>query len=339
MPETNAAEPTNTGEAESLPPLAERYIEVTLDHIPVAERGAVDTALRGAISGEIEDRYNQLLGDENVTREDIEVDVLGDMGDPERVAATMVDRPLFLIGPRFFLDYKRLLSWLLTIVVPVAAALAMVSAAHHGAELGTMLFAGLGAAVTAALYTAAWTTLGFAGAERVARPGSQVASAHWDIDSLPQPVRRKISVPETTIVVVTALVTAVVIVWQHLRPSIFTGQGDPVPFLNPDHWPWLWSGIVALLAIVALAGISRHVHGHWTYMQAWVNLAISTLTFGLVVWIMLDHSFLNIAFFAEVGWPIKELPTVTLENWAAAVIAVIWLIDVALGFVKARRAT
>lgn len=338
MPETNTADPIDNGNADSLPPLAERYIEVTLDHVPVAQHSAVDTALRGAIGDEIEDRYDRLLGEENITRDDIEIDVLEDMGDPERVAATMVDRPLFLIGPRFFLDYKRLLIWLLTIVMLVAAALAMVSAAHNGTKLGTMLFAGLGGAMTAALYTAAWTTLGFAVAERVARPGSQVASAHWDIDSLPQPVRRNILVPQTTTVVVTSLATAVAIVWQHLSPSVFTAQGDPVPFLNPDHWPWLWSGLVALLGIVALVGISRHVHGHWTYMQARVNLAVTSASSGLMVWILLDHSFLNIAFFEEVGWPIKELPPATLENWAAAVIAVIWVVNMAMGFIQARRA-
>ena len=47
--------------------------------------------------------------------------VLTDLGDPDKLAAGYTDRPLHLIGPRYYLDWWRLLKLLLWIVLPCAA--------------------------------------------------------------------------------------------------------------------------------------------------------------------------------------------------------------------------
>lgn len=333
---SNEPAPANTAAARS--PLTQRYVAVTLAHVPVTQHATVESSLRSAITSEIEHRYDRLLGDENITWGDLEVDVLEDMGNPERVAAAMTDRPLFLIGPKFFLDFIHVLVWLVVIVSPVAALLSVASSLQQGATTAWLILDALGAAVTAGLYAAALTTIGFAVAERVSRPQGQTTSAAWTIDKLPRPPRRTIAAPQTTTRVVAPLLLAVAIIWQQIRPSVVTEQSQALPFLNPSHWPWLWCGVVALLGVQALAAIARHVLGYWTLTWATVNLVLVSALGGLLAWGLLDHTFLNDAFFDEVGWPTDQLSTATLETWTAGVVAVLWAVSVALGFARAFKA-
>ncbi|WP_062208445.1 hypothetical protein [Demequina oxidasica] len=336
-----ASDPAPEPEVKPVPastPLTERYVAVTLGLVPVAQREIAEPALRAAIEDEIDHRHDRLLGDEIVSKADIEVDVLEEMGDPEQVAAAMTHRPKVLVGARFYVDYKRILLWALAMVIPVAAALAMVSIAHENGELRPMIEHGLSVALTAAVYAATWVTLGFAIAERVARHRSEVSSADWTIDRLPTPARTVISTSQTAFAVVLSLVVATAIVLQQLDPSLFTDQGEPVTFLNPDHWPLVWGALVVLLGVNALVAIGRHVRGYWAMRAAFGNLALLTGIYGLLAWMLMDHSLLNDAFFDQVGWPSDNLPPAQMEDWAAIAMALFWFIGVTLGFVHAFRA-
>lgn len=319
-------------------PLTEHYVAVTLGNVPVGQRSFAEPALRAAIEDEITERYSELLGEENVTRDDIEVAVLEDMGDPEQVAAAMTHRPKVLVGARFYLDFKHILLWALALVVPVAAALAFESAGQDGAELWSSILHGAAVALTAAAYTAAWVTIGFAVAERVARHRAEVASAEWTVDHLPAPSRTVISVGQTATAVASSLVVASAIVIQQLDPSVFTAQGEPITFLNPGNWPWALSTVVALLGVNVLVAIGRHVRGFWSMRSAVINLALLTAIYGLFAWMLLQHSFLNDALFTHVGWPSDNLPPATLESWGAIAVGVLWLVGVGIGFLRAWRA-
>lgn len=319
-------------------PLVERYVAVTLNEVPVAQRDTAEPALRAAIEDEINHRHDRLLGDENITRADIEIDVLEEMGDPEAVAAAMTLRPKSLIGPRFYHDFKYILWWTVALIAPVAGALAAVSASNEGADSITLMVHSAAVALTAVLYAAAWITLGFVISERVARRRAEVTAAEWTVDRLPEPTRTVISVSQTATVVAAALIAATAIVVQELEPALLTQSGVPITFLNPEHWPWIWGAIVALLGVDALAAIGRHVRGTWTMRAAAVNLVLLSATYGLTVWLLIDQSFLNDEFFEEVGWPTDELPTAELESWAVIALGALWLIGVTIGFVRAWRA-
>ncbi|WP_430867268.1 hypothetical protein [Demequina aurantiaca] len=331
-------EPTTRATTAASAPLTERYVAVTLGNVPHAQRDAVEPALRAAIKDEIKYRHDRLLGDEVTTRSDIEIEVLEDMGEPELVAAAMTHRPKTLVGPRFYQDFKHVLLWTLAIVVPSAAALAMVSSAQDGATLFSMIAHGAGVAATVAAYMSAWVTLGFAIAERIARHRAEVTAAEWTVGMLPAPARTVVSVAQTAVAVVSSLLVATSIVVQQLDPSLVTDAGEQVPFLNPDHWPWAWSAVVGLLAVNALFAVKRHVRGYWTARSAVINLVLLTGLYGLLGWMLLGESLLNEAFFDEVGWPTDELPTSTLEGWALIAVGVLWLLGVAAGTLRWWRA-
>lgn len=77
--------------------LTDRYITATIRSLPTDSQENVQAELGASI-------------------DDAERDVLPGLGDPAALVASYADRPLHLIGPRFYLAWWRLLKLLLLIV-------------------------------------------------------------------------------------------------------------------------------------------------------------------------------------------------------------------------------
>ena len=61
---------------------------------------------------------------------------LVELGDPAALAASYVDRPLQLIGPRYYLTWWRLLKLLYSVVLPIAVAAVVLAQLLSGADVG-----------------------------------------------------------------------------------------------------------------------------------------------------------------------------------------------------------
>ena len=96
--------------------LTDRYVLAVTRSIPEQQRADVADELRASIADQLDARIE--AGEPANAAERA---VLTELGDPDRLAAGYADRPLSLIGPRYFLEWKRLLVLLLWIVVPLAA--------------------------------------------------------------------------------------------------------------------------------------------------------------------------------------------------------------------------
>ena len=96
--------------------LTTRYIDAVTRSVPERQRDDVARELAAAIADQIDARL--VAGEAPGDAERI---VLTELGDPERLAAGYADRPLHLIGPRYYLEWKRLLVLLLWIVPACAA--------------------------------------------------------------------------------------------------------------------------------------------------------------------------------------------------------------------------
>src|SRR5690606_4735895 len=88
--------------------LTDRYVAATLRSIPANSREDIERELRASIGDAIDAKVE--AGSEP---EAAEAAVLTDLGDPDRLAAGLTDRPLSLIGPELFLTWWRLLRVLL----------------------------------------------------------------------------------------------------------------------------------------------------------------------------------------------------------------------------------
>ncbi len=131
-----------------------------------------------------------------------------------------------LIGPRYYPDWKRLLTLLLSIVVPIAI-VAVTGAAFLGGQPATELVGvAISAGVGVAIQLTFWVTLVFALLERSGTPPAGVA---WTPDRLPElPASKGDSPVEMGVAVVAMIVGAVAIVWQQgARPIMIDGAVIP----------------------------------------------------------------------------------------------------------------
>ena len=114
--------------------LTQRYIAATVKSLSPAAQVDVRAELEASIADAIEGRVEQ-----GEKREDAERAVLTELGDPAVLAAGYADRPLHLIGPRYYVTWWRLVKLLLMIVpVCVVGGVALSTAATSSADPAPM---------------------------------------------------------------------------------------------------------------------------------------------------------------------------------------------------------
>ena len=91
---------------------------------------------------------------------------LSELGDPEILAARYTDRSLYLIGPGYYLDYRRLLGLLIAIVVPIVTLATVFAGLMAGTTVAAVALTGVTAGIGVGVQLAFWVTLVFALVER-----------------------------------------------------------------------------------------------------------------------------------------------------------------------------
>lgn len=309
--------------------LTDRYLDAAMRGVPEAQRGDLAAELRASIDDQIEARVE--AGDTPAAAEHA---VLTALGDPDRLAARYVDRPLQLIGPRHFLDWWRLLRLLWAMLVPLSALGVAIGQLLIGASPGAVIGNAVSVALSVAVHTAFWVTLAFAFIER-STPADATPAA-WDPDSLPE--QRQPSTTTRDLVaslVMLALFTGVV-VWD---ATVGLVPGLDVSFLHPALTPWWLAGLCVVLAAEALVRILAHRAGRWTMRLAVANALVDLGFAGGVVWLASQDSLINPAFFTALvpsGGPAVSQVVGTIVVISVVVVSAWDVIDV---LVKARRRT
>ena len=135
--------------------LIDRYVRDATRSLAPEARTARSAELRGRIEGRIAERAS-------AGEPDAERATLIELGDPEILDAQAAGRPLHLIGPRYFLQWKRLLILLLSIA-PAAVAFAVTLAySIDGRSFAEILGGAIGTAVSVAVHLVVWVTVVFA---------------------------------------------------------------------------------------------------------------------------------------------------------------------------------
>jgi hypothetical protein len=233
--------------------LTDRYVHVTVRNLDEGQRHDVEQELRGTIEDMVDARLDAGAA---ASRDDAERAVLVELGDPMRLAAEYTGRPLHLIGPAIYPEWRRLVTLLLWTVVPVVTVINLVlrlfvdDLASEGVGAAFASSAGLGLQV--ALHVVFWTTLVYALVER-SQPGKAVIA--WDPDQLPEDDGRSVGIGETVSSVVMLLLVGLALIWQQTNSPLEV-DGESVPVLDPALWsgwiPFLL-GVVVAQIVVALA--------------------------------------------------------------------------------------
>lgn len=335
--------------------LTDRYVYAVTRLLPPAQRPEVDRELRTMIDELVDAHRADDAGttdagaigpaigttDHTEITHGAEYTVLAQLGDPSRLAARYVERPRALVSEELFPGYLRVLKLVLAIAVPGLIALSIVGAVLGERSAIDVIGAALNAGYHAVIQSAFWVTLVYAFAHRWHRPDE------WTPDDLPEPIeltggtsRTGVGIGEMVFNIVLTVLTAVVLVWQHVWPFVRV-DGEALPVLHPDIWRDGGPALLVLLAASLVVLIAVLVRRSWTMRTAIVNAVVNAAFVGVVIWMAVDDRLLNPDVLALIsdrtGWD----PTVADTRIAVVIVAIVAAIeiwDTAEAFLAARRA-
>lgn len=307
--------------------LTDRYVYAATRFVQAEdERTELGMELRERITDTV-----TALEESGVEPTTAERQALVDLGDPLRLSAEYRQKPMYVVGPRFFYTWMRVLIIAISTSAPIVAVIQALAQISAGDAVGEVIVGAFGLALSVAIHVAFWVTLTFAVVERVA---PQVSEATWTPDLLPQVPTSPGHSSRTDLVasIVILVITGVLLVWQQLG-SPFTDAGGEVPILDPALWvPWL-----VLLLVIVVAEIG---HAIWVYRSGWswpvaVANAVLALAFAaLAVPLLLQDRVLNPELVELLGWT-GQTATPSMIAAVAVIAGTVW--EIAVGFVRAGR--
>ncbi|GAA3911596.1 HAAS signaling domain-containing protein [Microbacterium invictum] len=309
--------------------LTDRYIDAVIRSLPESQRADVAAELRASIADQIDDR-----GADGQPAGAFEREVLTALGDPDALAAGYADRTLQLIGPRYYLDWLRLVKLLLWIVPPAAAFGVALGQALSGEAPGTIIGTTIGITITVAVHTVFWTTLVFALVERSS--GNDAAPlTTWSLDKLPEPRQSGATFVDMVAAIIMLLIGAAAVLWDHFLGFV---PGMHLSFLNQDLWPWWIAGLFVVMAMEAALAIAVFLKGRWTMPLAVLNTVLAVAVAVPALWLLFQGQLLNPEFFPTLvtdgeGPKVQQIVTIV----TGFVIAGVSVWDIIDGFLKARR--
>lgn len=263
--------------------LTDRYVWGVLRAVPEPQRAELEPEIRAMVDDAVEARAANARPDAG-NADAVERAALTELGDPELLAARYTGRSLYLIGPRLFLTWRRLLVVLLPIVVPLSALGVMVAQALAGqTDLRALLGSGASIAYNVAIQLVFWFTLVFA---LVERGGDKSLDTEWSIDQLPTlPSTGRLSAVELALSIGGLVFAGVFIVWQQVAQPIVVG-GVAYPILDPALWSfWLpWFLVVIGIEVAFTALLYRA--GRWTVPFAIVNAVLAAAFAVPAFWLL-----------------------------------------------------
>ncbi|MCW3493547.1 permease prefix domain 1-containing protein [Microbacterium sp. SSM24] len=313
--------------------LTDRYVDAAMRSVPEAQRADLAAELRASIADQIEARVES-----GESHEAAERAVLTDLGDPDKLAAGYTDRPLWLVGPRYFLQWWRLLKLLLWIVIPCAVFGVSLALVLDGATFGEIMGAIWPLALTVGVHVAFWTTLAFVIVERTEGREKSLPFEEWTVDQLPEPRPRGAGLSDLVASLVFLVVAAGAILWDLFIGFVPTEPG--LSFLAPGLWPGWILGLFALMALEAGLAVTVYAVGRWTAWLAVVNGILNAAIAIPAIWLLMQGELINPAYFpaiiGEDGAEVGGIVTVVV-GFVIAGIAVWDTIDGGLKAYRARK--
>lgn len=313
--------------------LSERYVQAVVRAVPAAQRADLEPEIRALVADAIEAK----TAETELTDAEAERAALTDLGDPAVLAAGYTGRTAYLIGPSLYPEWRRILSVLLPIIVPIVGLAVLTANLLDGSTPGEAIVGGGTAAFNVAVQTLFWFTLIFAIAERTT--GSAVVRARaWTPDSLPAlEDRGRIGIAEVIASTAVNVILLVGLLWVQLRPPI-TVDGQPVPLFDPALWSFWLPWFIGLTLLEILFTIGVYLHGRWTYAYAVANALLGAAFAIPGIYLLANGLLLNpviVDAVAEAGGTWLRATTVIVGVSIAAIVT--W--DAIDGFRKARRAS
>jgi len=281
------------------PTLTERYLLAVSRATPEAQRPTLQAEVGERIADEIDARLAEGESPETAERA-----VLTGLGDPARLVATYLDRPMRLIGPRYYFTWRRLIRLLLVIVLPCVAVAMAIAGGVNGQPIGGIIGSMIGTSIMVGVQLCFWTTLVFALLDRY---GDRLSDGHlpqdttWDLEHLPriEPAAR-MNVWSLCGAVFWLVVLAAFLVVQQFEPWA-SGDGTAVPIIDPAHWAFLLPYLLGILAASVALSVATYLQRRRTWWAAAIHAVLAAAFLVPVLWLWAQGLLVNPAFNAAVG--------------------------------------
>ncbi|GHI00349.1 HAAS signaling domain-containing protein [Neobacillus kokaensis] len=326
--------------------LIDIYIQEVTRRLPEKSREDIALELRSTIEDMLPDKYNE---------QDVKA-VLEKLGSPVALASGYLERPMHLIGPRYFDVYVTLLK----MILPIAAVVSLISMiaeyfiGYGGEEsvinvvLG-LLGKGLVTIIEVGIQVFFWLTVVFAVIERTEKGGDPltVSLKKWtpdDLKNIPSmPKKKMISKCEVFGSLMWTAIWATLYFYANHLVGVYEGNGGRLEFVTPafnqevllQYWP-----IVVMVIVFEIAlSLYKLIKRQWTKRMALGNSVLQLIGTIVFMVILLDSNLLNndyITYMSE----LFTITTLQFKSWmvggAIFIIMIFGAISAFEGFRKAR---
>jgi hypothetical protein len=281
--------------------LVDRYVYTALRRVPERQRADIDRELRASIEDAVDARVEA-----GKSREAAVESTLLELGDPDRLADQYANRPNYLIGPELFPAWRRLMTLMFTVVLPILVGVNVVTQLIDDPEIGKVIGGAVGTILTAGVHLAFWTTLVFVILEYTGTGKAELRTT-WTLKDLPTYERSQQSLTDLAAALVWPVVLIAALVVQQFTLS-------DVPVLNPALWSFWWPYLIVVLLLEGAYAIWVYRLGTYTRTVAAVNAVLSLLSAGPLVWLLATDRFFNPDFNSFV-----EVDSSNSKQWVTAI--------------------
>ncbi|MDQ0429244.1 putative membrane protein [Planomicrobium stackebrandtii] len=289
--------------------LIELYVKEVMRRLPEKKRGEVEAELRSMIGARLPKDYSE---------QDVK-NILSELGHPAVLASSYAERPLYLIGPRYYDLYLQLLKLILPIAIAVATIIILIVTIVSGAGeepvftiIGDLVGGIISGIINTVIQAVFWLTLVLAIVERAEHSKSQRPLAlnfeEWTPDSLREfsdrpHISKDKKIPRSQIfgsLIWTAIWTTVYFNADKLLGIYQEGQQGGLEFTTPifnqevlvSYWPLII--LVVVLEITLAAYQWRAVQ--WTNKLALFNTFVQLTSVLIFVLVFTNSNLINQAF-------------------------------------------
>ncbi|HFJ9285587.1 TPA: hypothetical protein ACGW44_003429 [Bacillus toyonensis] len=278
--------------------LIDMYVQEVAKRLPEKNREDITLELRSTIEDMLPDDYDDY-------NEDDVKSVLEKLGSPVSLANGYLDRPMHLIGPRYFDVYTTLLK----MIIPIAAVIALIAMVAENfigytgdqAVLDVILKLigkGIGEIVEVGLHVFFWLTLVFAVLERTDKekdPHPLTTSLKkWTPDDLKNisyiPKKKAISKFEVFGGLMWTAIWATLYFYANHLVGVYNSTENGLKFIAPtfnqDVLLQYWPIILVMIVFEVAISLYKLVQGQWTKRLAIGNgilQVVGTIVFIVIV--------------------------------------------------------
>src|SRR5699024_5103186 len=138
--------------------------------------------------------------------------------------------------------------------------------------IGAVIGESIAAGISAVVHVFFWVTLVFAILER----SGADAGARWDVDQLPEPQSTGVGRVDAITTVSFGIMAVAENMLDQLRVFV-RSDGEALPFLQPQLWPWWLLVLITLIVAEVALAIVASARKRWTTGSAVINTGLAVV--------------------------------------------------------------